>query len=50
MAQVLKDEIRERILAAALEEFYVWGYKLAAMRNIAATAQIPTGLIYLGEQ
>ena len=46
MAQVLKDEIRERILAAALEEFYVWGYKLAAMRNIAATAQIPTGLIY----
>ena len=46
MAQVLKDEIRERILAAALDEFYERGYKLAAMRNIAANAQIPTGLIY----
>lgn len=46
MAQVLKDEIRERILKAALDEFYDRGYKLAAMRNIAASAQIPTGLIY----
>lgn len=46
MAQVLKDEIREKILIAALEEFYERGYKLAAMRNIAANAQIPTGLIY----
>lgn len=46
MAQVLKDEIREKILAAALDEFYERGYKLAAMRNIAANAQIPTGLIY----
>lgn len=46
MAQVLKDEIREKILVAALDEFYERGYKLAAMRNIAANAQIPTGLIY----
>lgn len=46
MAQVLKDEIREKILAAALDEFYEQGYKPAAMRNIAANAQIPTGLIY----
>ena len=46
MAQVLKDEIREKILAAALDEFYDSGYKMAAMRNIAANAQIPTGLIY----
>ena len=46
MAQVLKDEIREKILAAALDEFFDRGYKLAAMRNIAAKAQIPTGLIY----
>lgn len=46
MAQVLKDEIREKILAAALEEFYERGYKLAAMRNIAAAALIPTGLTY----
>lgn len=46
MAQVLKDEIRERILAAALDEFYGKGYKPAAMRSIAAKARIPTGLIY----
>lgn len=46
MAQVLKDEIREKILAAALEEFYERGYKLATMRNIAAAARIPTGLTY----
>jgi len=46
MAQVLKDEIREKILVAALDEFFDRGYKLAAMRNIAANAQIPTGLIY----
>ena len=46
MPQVLKDEIREKILVAALDEFFNRGYKLAAMRNIAANAQIPTGLIY----
>ena len=40
MAQVLKDEIREKILAAALDEFFDRGYKLAAMRDIAAKAQI----------
>mgnify|MGYP002508309824 CR=1 FL=1 len=34
---------REKILAAALDEFYDSGYKMAAMRNIAANAQIPTG-------
>lgn len=46
MPQVLKDEIRERILKAALQEFYEKGYKSAAMRNIAENAKIPTGLIY----
>lgn len=46
MAQVLKDEIRENILKAALEEFFEKGYKSAAMRNIAEKAKIPTGLIY----
>ena len=46
MAQVLKDEIREKILVAALDEFFDRGYKLAAMRSIAANAQIPTSLIY----
>lgn len=46
MAQVLKEEIREKILNAALWEFYDKGYKSAAMRNIAKQAKIPTGLIY----
>ena len=43
MAQVLKDEIRENILKAALQEFFDKGYQSAAMRNIAAQAKIPTG-------
>lgn len=46
MAQVLKEEIREKILNAALQEFFDNGYKSAAMRNIAQKAKIPTGLIY----
>ena len=46
MAQVLKDEIKENILKAALQEFFENGYKSAAMRNIAEKAKIPTGLIY----
>lgn len=46
MPQVLKDEIRENILKAALREFFEKGYKSAAMRNIAKQAKIPTGLIY----
>lgn len=46
MAQVLKEEIRENILKAALQEFFEMGYKSAAMRNIAKQAKIPTGLIY----
>lgn len=46
MAQVLKDEIRENILKAALQEFYEKGYRPAAMREIAGRAKIPTGLIY----
>ena len=46
MAQVLKEEIRENILKAALQEFFDKGYQSAAMRNIAEQARIPTGLIY----
>lgn len=46
MAQVLKDEIREKIRKAALQEFFDKGYKSATMRNIALEAKIPTGLIY----
>lgn len=44
--QVLKDEIRDKILKAALSEFYEKGYNEAAMRCIAERASIPTGLIY----
>ena len=46
MAQVLKDEIRDNILKAALQEFYNKGYQSAAMRSIAVKANIATGLIY----
>lgn len=46
MAQVLKDDIRENILKAALQEFSEKGYRSAAMRSIAEHARIPTGLIY----
>lgn len=47
MAQGLKDENREKIFVAALDEFYDKGYKLAAMRSIVAKAQIPAGRNYL---
>lgn len=46
MAQVLKEEIREKILKAALQEFFEKGYQSAAMRSIGEHAKIPTGLIY----
>lgn len=46
MPQVLKEEIRQRIEKAALDEFYEKGYKFATMKGIAANAGIPTGLIY----
>lgn len=46
MPQVLKDEIKESIGKAALQEFYEKGFQAAAMRRIAEQAKIPTGLIY----
>lgn len=46
MAQVLKEEIREHILNAAIREFFEKGYQAATMRRIADGAGIPTGLIY----
>lgn len=46
MAQVLKDDIKERIFAAALDEFFEKDFKTATMRDIAVRAGIPTGLIY----
>ena len=46
MAQVRKDDIKERIFDAALEEFYEKDFKTATMRGIALRAKIPAGLIY----
>lgn len=46
MAQVLKAEIERRILASAVEEFFLKDFRTANMRSIAARAGIPTGLIY----
>ncbi len=44
--QVQKDEIRSKILDAALDEFLVAGYSQSSMRNIAAQAGITVGNIY----
>jgi len=46
MAQVLKEEIRQRIFEAALDEFFEKDFKTAIMKDIAIRAGIPTGLIY----
>jgi len=46
MAQVLKDEIRERIFNAAIDAFYEKDYKSASMQEIAKRAKVPVGLIY----
>src|SRR5437016_1896528 len=46
MPQVLKDEIRDRILEAALEEFAARGYSGATMAGIAARAGIGTATTY----
>lgn len=44
--QVLKDEIKNRILEAALNEFHDMGYQNASMRKIARNAHIAIGNIY----
>ena len=44
--QYLKKEIRDRILAAAVEEFKEQGYADASIRNIANNAEISLGNIY----
>jgi len=46
MPQVQKEEVRRRILAAAVEEFHARDYRTATMRGIAARAGIPAGLTY----
>ena len=44
--QYLKKEIRENIIAAAIEEFKLHGYADASIRNIANNAEISLGNIY----
>jgi len=46
MAQYLKEEVRDRIRAAALGAFASEGYALATMAGIAATAGISAGNVY----
>jgi AcrR family transcriptional regulator len=44
--QILKEEIRDNIITAAVEEFYVYGYERASMRNIAGSAGISVSNTY----
>jgi len=46
MVQVLKEEIRQKIYSAAVEEFYSKDYRTATMRDIAQRADVPLGLVY----
>lgn len=46
MAQVLKEEIKNKIYQMTIEEFYHHDYQTATLRNIAGNAGIPVGLIY----
>jgi len=44
--QYLKDEIRQRILSSAVEEFKQYGFSDASIRNIANNAEISLGNVY----
>ncbi|MBR0461581.1 MAG: TetR/AcrR family transcriptional regulator [Erysipelotrichaceae bacterium] len=46
MAQILKEEIRNKIVEAAKEEFLEKGYKDASLRSIAQKAGITVGNLY----
>lgn len=46
MAQVLKEEIFERIFEAGVDVFYEKDFRSAKMKEIAERAHIPVGLIY----
>ena len=46
MPQVLKDAVRDRLLATALDVFAASGYSGASMGEIAAAAGISTGNVY----
>ena len=46
MAQVLKEEVREKIIKSAVDEFIEKGYDYASMRKIGKKAGITAGNIY----
>lgn len=46
MPQVLKEEVRDRLLTAATEVFYECGFADARLSDIAKRAGISTGLVY----
>lgn len=46
MAQVLKEEVRDKIITAAKEEFLKKGYKDASMRSIARKSKMTVGNLY----
>lgn len=46
MAQRQKDEIRKRLLSAALEVFSEVGFAAATVAEVAARAQVSTGNVY----
>ena len=46
MAQVLKEEVRSRIIASAKKELLKKGYKDASMREIAKGADLTVGNLY----
>jgi len=44
--QTLKDEVKNNIIAAAVKEFYLYGYEKASMRDIAKSAGISVSNTY----
>ena len=44
--QVLKEEVRQRIIKSARKEFKKRGYEKASMRSIASTANMTVGNLY----
>ncbi len=46
MAQILKDDVKERIVDAAKSEFLESGYEKASMRSIAGKSKLTVGNLY----
>ena len=44
--QILKDEVKQNIISAAIQEFAEVGYQKASLRKIAGSANITVGNIY----